>query len=620
MNLRLKIKKMKKGEKNIDIDGTKNREIRRDRALKVFQFLTFVLFFVGIYFLFHLSQNGRNIYFSENALNPAMAENKYNFQEHNEAKRFTEEYRIYQKTLFNQNNSIDSIADWLSNYSEKIGFETYTHQYHCKKLNRNFTNVISILRSTSCGKESMALSTTYDLLTQAQMQQNDAVSSIGVSFSLLNMIGKSGWLARDIFMITTYSECKEEGLNNFLEKYYEIKSTDEEEKNLVNDKKELVRGGIIQNALHVEFFTNGFDQLILQCDGMQLPNLDLVNSVGYIASQERLNFVQFHSDEKISPLLKFSPKYKFNTLLEFIFNCALGVPTSSHSIFNKFSIDAVSLSVRQNVPTYSHNSIVHLGRTLEGSFRSLNNLLEHLHQSFYFYILPSVGRYIPIGDYMICFAMIFPLLFINALVLYFSKERKEMTKAVSFFIITEFVCLLIFLVPYFFQKNLSGEELWKMTLYTSLSLVSILFLIIFPLMEYLFFLPSSLQKNSKDFKEHKDKGIKVVCSMFVCLYVACMSLVNFSFSFLSGLLIISSCIFFTPTRSRIFNLFQVLFITLFSPFSLLYYLSYYLGYSSYFSLFDIIFQQFKIHQNFVYPFLCLVYLPVNLLFIKMMIQ
>lgn len=37
---------------------------------------------------------------------------------------------------------------------------------------------------------------------------------------------------------------------------------------------------------------------------------------------------------------------------------------------------------------------------MESTFRSLNNLLEHLHQSFFFYLLPTPERYISIGSYL----------------------------------------------------------------------------------------------------------------------------------------------------------------------------------------------------------------------------
>lgn len=39
-----------------------------------------------------------------------------------------------------------------------------------------------------------------------------------------------------------------------------------------------------------------------------------------------------------------------------------------------------------------------LRRALEGIMRSLNNLQERFHQSFFFYLLPATNRYISIGD------------------------------------------------------------------------------------------------------------------------------------------------------------------------------------------------------------------------------
>ena len=36
-------------------------------------------------------------------------------------------------------------------------------------------------------------------------------------------------------------------------------------------------------------------------------------------------------------------------------------------------------------------------RALEGIMRSLNNLQERFHQSFFFYLLPATNRYISIG-------------------------------------------------------------------------------------------------------------------------------------------------------------------------------------------------------------------------------
>ena len=55
-----------------------------------------------------------------------------------------------------------------------------------------------------------------------------------------------------------------------------------------------------------------------------------------------------------------------------------------------------------NLPWY-HLSVVFfflLYRFIEGILRSINNMLEHFHQSFFLYVLPNTHRYISIGMYM----------------------------------------------------------------------------------------------------------------------------------------------------------------------------------------------------------------------------
>lgn len=51
-------------------------------------------------------------------------------------------------------------------------------------------------------------------------------------------------------------------------------------------------------------------------------------------------------------------------------------------------------------------------------FRKLNNLLERLHQSYFFYLLPSLSRFVSIGLYMpaIGFLLFIPGLKISFLV------------------------------------------------------------------------------------------------------------------------------------------------------------------------------------------------------------
>ena len=52
------------------------------------------------------------------------------------------------------------------------------------------------------------------------------------------------------------------------------------------------------------------------------------------------------------------------------------------------------------------NLFIRYFRVVEGIFRSLNNLLERFHQSFFFYLLPATDRYVSIGLYMPPFGLL----------------------------------------------------------------------------------------------------------------------------------------------------------------------------------------------------------------------
>lgn len=82
-----------------------------------------------------------------------------------------------------------------------------------------------------------------------------------------------------------------------------------------------------------------------------------------------------------------------------------GVPNGNHGLFHRYRIDALTISAAKrvtnsNVKTNPSSAAVPLLKAIEGIARSLNNLLERFHQSFFFYVIVHNDRYISIGDYM----------------------------------------------------------------------------------------------------------------------------------------------------------------------------------------------------------------------------
>jgi glycosylphosphatidylinositol transamidase len=85
------------------------------------------------------------------------------------------------------------------------------------------------------------------------------------------------------------------------------------------------------------------------------------------------------------------------TLLAVVAHQAPGLPLSNHALFLTHRIDSVTV---RGVAGGTARNLRNLGRALEGTFRSVNNLLETLHHSEFFYFTISNWRFVSIGQFM----------------------------------------------------------------------------------------------------------------------------------------------------------------------------------------------------------------------------
>jgi glycosylphosphatidylinositol transamidase len=141
-------------------------------------------------------------------------------------------------------------------------------------------------------------------------------------------------------------------------------------------------------------FDHRFESIHIVYDGIngQLPNLDLLNTVVSIASGQMgigvtLQQMWHHSD---------SYKDRLQTMLRGMLNQGLGHASGPHSSFIPYHVDAITLQPFGE----GWQDEMAMGRVIESTFRSLNNLLEHLHQSFFFYLLMESTRFVSIGTYL----------------------------------------------------------------------------------------------------------------------------------------------------------------------------------------------------------------------------
>lgn len=156
-----------------------------------------------------------------------------------------------------------------------------------------------------------------------------------------------------------------------------------------------LKSGALQGGLAMEYpFDHRFDSLHIVYDGVngQLPNLDLFNTAVSIASGQMgigasLQEMWDHDD---------SYEMRLQTILRGMVKQGFGYATGAHSSFMPYHIDAITLQTKGE----GWQDEMALGRTIEGLCRSLNNLLEHLHQSFFFYLLMQANRFVSIGTYL----------------------------------------------------------------------------------------------------------------------------------------------------------------------------------------------------------------------------
>jgi glycosylphosphatidylinositol transamidase len=190
-----------------------------------------------------------------------------------------------------------------------------------------------------------------------------------------------------------------------------------------------IKSGALQGAVAVDYpagpWGHRYDKLHIMYDGVngQLSNLDLFNTAVNIASG------QMGISCTIQRMWSHSDTYqdRLQTMLRGMISQGLGHASGPHSAFIPYHVDAITL---QTVGDGWHDEMS-LGRTVESLFRSLNNLLEHLHQSFFFYLLLQSKRFVSIGTYLPSAMLIAASFSISAIALWVQSGRPDLDKPLS---------------------------------------------------------------------------------------------------------------------------------------------------------------------------------------------
>ncbi|OCK84882.1 Glycosylphosphatidylinositol:protein transamidase, GAA1 component [Lepidopterella palustris CBS 459.81] len=358
--------------------------LRRDaRILKLPPYLSALCIIVGVVWLLVLPLNeySRNTYVSENALLPGQVHTYFTGSEHNIFRAYRHEVAgLVDKPL---EEKTQKLGDILQSSGLKVATQKY--EYHSSGRTISGQNVYAILQGPR------ADATEAIVLIGAWTNMDGVVNHSGVALVLtLARYFKrwSLWSKDIIFLIAGDSTA---GPQAWVDAYHDSHSP-------ASIEPLSIKSGALQGAIAIDYpagpWGHRFDKLHIVYDGVngQLPNLDLFNTAVSIASGQMgisctLQRMWKHDD---------SYQERLQTMLRGMISQGLGHASGPHSSFIPYHVDAITL---QTVGDGWHDEMS-LGRTVESLFRSLNNLLEHLHQSFFFYLLMQANRFVSIGTYL----------------------------------------------------------------------------------------------------------------------------------------------------------------------------------------------------------------------------
>ncbi|XP_010001454.1 PREDICTED: glycosylphosphatidylinositol anchor attachment 1 protein [Chaetura pelagica] len=340
-------------------------------------------------------------YMSENAMGSTMVEEQFLFGER--ALSYAREFAGHKKKVGGM-----PVA-WLEKTMWSLGLEVHRQPFARtlpfpdetrERYMVRGTNVYGILRAPrAASTEALVLS-----VPCSEGPQNS--QALGLMLALAAHFRSQIYWAKDIIFLVNEHDLL--GMEAWLEAYHDVNLTEVQSSGL------LGRAGAIQAAISLELSSDVVTSIDVAVEGLngQLPNLDLLNL--FHAFCQKNGLLCTIQGKLPRPEGDSLPAYahSLQMLLLMVLAQASGWPRGDHGLFLRYRIEAITLRGINSFRQYKYDMTT-LGKTLEGMFRKLNNLLERLHQSYFFYLLPSLSRFISIGLYMPAFGFLILVLILK---------------------------------------------------------------------------------------------------------------------------------------------------------------------------------------------------------------
>ncbi|CCE79951.1 Piso0_003044 [Millerozyma farinosa CBS 7064] len=475
------------------------------KLIKLIPLISFLFALASVSWLLVLPMDGfyRDTYISENALMPAQATSYFRESEWNHVRGFRTALQGIEDKAIPERNQI--VEGWLQQYGLKTA-------YH--KNNRGDDTLYAIMHAPR-GEDTEAIVLTAPWSTS---EGSYNVGGIATAVALLRYFKKMSIWSKNIILVLP--EDGHVALRSWVEAYHT--SLDE-------------TAGSIEAALVIEYgsASDHFDFYEVVYEGLngQLPNLDLMNTINLIGYHENIGYsIQGTTRDELQ---KRTYSTRLRTLLKGILNLALvGLKkkTPGNEAFSGWQIQAVTVRAKG---VDGPSDVTQFGRIIDSTFRSVNNLLEKFHQSFFFYLMLSPDNFVSIGTYLpaaVLLAVAYVLSSLGCLVINEVQAKfiaQSAYKILTIFIFVELGCLMLAkTLPLFVLGSDDDESVAALILYGFTVLTFASFVL-------------SIKNQWIPKKYRMDKSLTfclIALALFlISLLLTALLIVNFALAFLIGL-------------------------------------------------------------------------------------
>lgn len=389
------------------------------KLFRILPLVSFLLAIASVGWLLVLPLDGqyRNTYISENALMPGQVTSYFRESEWNFVRGFRSEVFEWDFDQVSTENEV--LESWLQDFGWSIS------KYHDQKTN---TSTMYSLMHAPRGDNTEAMVLVVPYFTSDGLPNQ---GGLAIAPALAHYFARMSIWSKNIILVFPYNG--HSVLRSWVEAYHTTLDA---------------TAGSIEAAIVIEYPSkqDKFGHLEISYEGLngQLPNLDLINTVTTVAGHEGIRVsVQSTSNDVLDRKDYWS---RLRVLaLGFLRLATAGLAEQSPGCeaFSGWQIQAITISaVGDEGP-----DITQFGRIIDSAFRSVNNLLEKFHQSFFFYLLLSPDHFVSIGTYLPAAALVAVAFAIGSLYslasgVTTSEFISNIGDVISIFTVIEIFCLV----------------------------------------------------------------------------------------------------------------------------------------------------------------------------------